>query len=333
MQRHRFFIFLMAVGLVLILNGCGGTVLPPMVPEPLSIDLETALAELQAITNISDSILVSDLVFTPAGETERLHGATSCGRTKCRTTVSGRSFLVYGLNTGDDPDFEGLSSEPVVNLGEFEQYRGVSLGAFRERTYQREEDEFRGLPVKVEIDTDILSYEGWMQYSRFGVQINNITHGFVQVGQNQRDYTGQRYAVGTSMGQLSETNPVDGNATWEGVMVGGRISETAAIGKPVRGDATLTFDFADAELDVALTNIRTLPIVQVQETYDDMTWENLAVRDGRFGGGFDDPTIEGRFYGPNHEEVGGIFQRNRIVGAFGAQREPPMGDPSMGEGM
>ena len=64
-----------------------------------------------------------------------------------------------------------------------------------------------------------------------------------------------------------------------------------------------------------------------------MTWENLAVRDGRFGGGFDDPTIEGRFYGPNHEEVGGIFQRNRIVGAFGAQREPPMGDPPMGEGM
>ena len=30
-----------------------------------------ALAELEAVSNISDSILVSDLVFTPAGETER----------------------------------------------------------------------------------------------------------------------------------------------------------------------------------------------------------------------------------------------------------------------
>ena len=321
MQRHRFFMYLMAAGLVLILSGCGGAVLPSMEPPPLDPEVEAALDELEAITNLSDSLLVSDLVFTPAGETERIHGATSCGRTKCRTTVEGRSFLVYGLNADDDPDFEGFSRDPAIEGGGFQQHRGVSLGAFRERTYQREEYELRGMPVKIEIDTDILSYEGWMQYSKFGVQINSITNGFVQVGQDYyRDFTGQRYAVGTSVGQLSETNPVEGNATWEGVMVGGRISETAAIGKPVRGDATLTFDFAGADLDVALTNIRTLPIVQVPETYPDMTWENLAVRDGRFGGGFDDPTIEGRFYGPNHEEVGGIFQRNRIVGAFGAQR-------------
>lgn len=320
MQRHRFFIFLMATGLVMVLSGCGGNTLMPMEPEPLSINLDTALSELEAVSNISDSLLVSDLVFTPAGETERLHGATSCGRTKCRTTVEGYSFLVYGLNAGDDPDFEGLSKDPPVNLGGFEQYRGVSLGAFRERTYQREEYEFRGMPVKVEIDTDILSYEGWMQYSKFGGQINIITKGIVQIGQNQRDYTGQRYAVGTSIGQLSGTNPVEGNATWEGVMVGGRIGETADFGDPVRGDATLTYDFANTDLDVAFTNIRSIRDVEVPATYPNMTWENLPVRNGRFGGGFDDPTLEGRFYGPNHEEVGGIFQRNRIVGAFGAQR-------------
>ena len=196
--------------------------------------------------------------------------------------------------------------------------------AFRERTYQREAYELRGMPVKIEIDTDILSYEGWMQYSKFGGQINNITNGFAQVGQAYyRDFTGQRYAVATSIGQLSETNPVDGNATWEGVMIGGRIGETVDFGDPVRGDATLTFDFADADLDVAFTNIQSLRNVEVPATYPDMTWENLAVRDGRFGGGFDEPTIEGRFYGPNHEEVGGIFQRSRIVGAFGAQTRAP----------
>ena len=318
MKRHRFFNFLMATGLMLVLSGCGG-VAPPLMESP-PIDLDTALAELKAVSNISDSLLVSDLVFTPAGETERVHGATSCGRTKCRTTVSGRPFLVYGLDA-DDPDFEGLSKDPVVEGGAFERYRGVSLGAFRERTYQREEYELRGMPVKIEIDTDILSYEGWMQYSKFGVQINSITRGFAQVGQDYyRDFTGQRYAVGSSTGQLSDANPVSGNATWRGVMVGGRISETVNIGKPVRGDATLTYDFAGADLDVALTNIRTLPIVQVPETYPNMYWQNLEVRNGRFGGGFDDPTIEGRFYGPNHEEVGGIFQRNRIVGAFGGQR-------------
>lgn len=31
--------------------------------------------------------------------------------------------------------------------------------------------------------------------------------------------------------------------------------------------------------------------------------------------------IEGRFYGPNHEETGGVFERNNIASAFGAIRE------------
>ncbi len=295
----------------------------PMEPPPIAPEVAAALAELEAVSDISDSILVSDLVFTLPGEEERLHGATSCSRTRCLTNVLGRPFLLYGLNA-DDPDFEGVSSDPVVEGRRLEQYRGVSLGVFHETLYQREEDIERGLLVK--IDTDILSYEGWMQYSKFGGQINIVTDGFIQVGQYYRNLTGQRYAVGTSIGQLSETNPVDGNATWEGVMIGGRIGETVDFGDPVRGDATLTFDFADADLDVAFTNIQSLRNVEVPATYPDMTWENLAVRDGRFGGSFDEPTIEGRFYGPNHEEVGGIFQQNRIVGAFGAQRDPPMGE-------
>lgn len=31
-------------------------------------------------------------------------------------------------------------------------------------------------------------------------------------------------------------------------------------------------------------------------------------------------SIESRFFGPNHEEVGGIFQRDRLVSAFGGSR-------------
>ena len=30
--------------------------------------------------------------------------------------------------------------------------------------------------------------------------------------------------------------------------------------------------------------------------------------------------FEGTFYGTNHNEVGGIFDRNDILGAFGASR-------------
>ncbi len=311
MQRYR---LLTVAGLVLTLSGCfGNNIMPEELPPP---DLDTALAELQAVSSISDSLLVSDLVFTPSGETERTHGATSCGRTRCRTTVSGRPFLLYGLAEPGDPDFEGVSYDDEVEGFRLERYRGVPLGVFRERSHQREEtDEY-----KIEVDTDILSYEGWMQYSKFAAEINIITHGLVEAGPYRRVLTGQRYGVGVSIGQLSGTNPVDGNATWEGVMIGGRIGETADFGDPLRGDATLTYDFGNADMDVAFTNIRSIRAVEVPATYPNMTWQNLPVRDGRFGGGFDDPTIEGRFYGPNHEEVGGIFQRNRIVGAFGGKR-------------
>ena len=315
MQRFRAVMAMLAASFVMILNGCSGNTLMPMEPLP-PLDLETALAELSVVSSVSDSLLVSDLVFTPAGAVERVHGATSCGRTRCRTTVSGHPFLLYGLAAADDPDFEGLSSDPVIEGGRFERYRGVSLGVFRERQYQREE----GDDYKVEIDTDILSYEGWMRYSKFAGQINIITHGLVRYRGRERNWTGQRYGVGSSIGMASDMNPVDGNATWRGVMVGGRIGETADFGDPVRGDATLTYDFANTDMDVAFTNIRSIRDVAVPARYPNMYWQNLEVSHGRFGGGFDDPTIEGRFYGPDHEEVGGVFQRDRIVGAFGGQR-------------
>ena len=82
----------------------------------------------------------------------------------------------------------------------------------------------------------------------------------------------------------------------------------------VQGDARVTVSFSDMDLDVALTGIAS---VQSADPYDDMTWAGLAMRDGAFGSA----TLSGRFFGPGHEEVGGVFDRNGIVGAFGAGRE------------
>ena len=57
-----------------------------------------------------------------------------------------------------------------------------------------------------------------------------------------------------------------------------------------------------------------------------MSWENLRIQDdGLFGGlaGERDGNeyIAGMFTGPRHQEVGGEFRRNGIVGAFGAKRQ------------
>ena len=76
-----------------------------------------------------------------------------------------------------------------------------------------------------------------------------------------------------------------------------------------------TFDFADQTLDVNLTN------VSGPGTYADMSWNGLAVQNGLFGGGTDSNSLSGSFYGANHEEVGGVFERNQLIGAFGANRQ------------
>ena len=83
------------------------------------------------------------------------------------------------------------------------------------------------------------------------------------------------------------------------------------------GDATLTFDLSQSDIDVTFTNIRD---IDAGRPHGHITWQNIPVASGSFSTGFIGDSIDGRFYGPNHEEVGGIFERNQIAGAFGAKR-------------
>ena len=55
-----------------------------------------------------------------------------------------------------------------------------------------------------------------------------------------------------------------------------------------------------------------------RQTYPDIVWNGLDVRSGAFT---DNYTIGGSFYGPDHEEAGGVFDRGPITGTFGAKRE------------
>ena len=84
------------------------------------------------------------------------------------------------------------------------------------------------------------------------------------------------------------------------------------------GDATLTFDLSREDIDVTFTNIRD---IDAGRLHGHITWQNIPVTSGSFARDiFFGNSIDGRFYGPNHEEVGGVFERNQIAGAFGAKR-------------
>lgn len=55
-------------------------------------------------------------------------------------------------------------------------------------------------------------------------------------------------------------------------------------------------------------------------TWAPLRWQNLALDAGGF--------VAGLLYGPDHEEVGGVFERDRLRGAFGASLQHPAPPPS-----
>ena len=71
-------------------------------------------------------------------------------------------------------------------------------------------------------------------------------------------------------------------------------------------------DFSAPRVDIAFT----------ERTDDgaDMRWTGIPVSGSSFRHGSGADRIEGSFYGPQAVEVGGIFERDQIIGAFGAKR-------------
>ena len=73
------------------------------------------------------------------------------------------------------------------------------------------------------------------------------------------------------------------------------------------------------EVDVAFTRLFNR---HTGELHPDISWNDMDVGNGSFSR-FDaaDDRIAGEFFGPEQEEVAGIFERAGIAGAFGGQRE------------
>lgn len=159
------------------------------------------------------------------------------------------------------------------------------------------------------VDTT-LSYGGWMDHSAFLVRVITETY---DAGTFVNWVTGYSQAIGDA----PETNPSTGTFSWSGVMVG-RNSDilSTQVSNVVQGDAAISGELSnmgDLSVDVEFSNIVDL---NSGSSINDMTWSDLSVVDGSFDGG----SIEGSFFGPQHEEVAGVFHRNNILGAFGASR-------------
>ena len=216
------------------------------------------------------------------GAQDRLYRAESqCTGSVCTVTYQGESVTVDLT----DVDPEGNASGTTVTGQQLRN--GVQTGRLR-------------------------SSEGDTRFDAFGVwgDWNAATTG---AGATVLQGSDIRFVVPTSVGQGSGTNPVSGGLTWSGAMTGVRFGD-AGLGAEVAGDATMTVDLEEASLDLAFTGIAEL---LSGDGVGDIGWQGVPME----GGSFRDEGLDGRFYGPAHQEAGGVFERDGIAGAFSLRRD------------
>ena len=205
--------------------------------------------------------------------------------TNCRagTCITSEGQLTLDDLTVEDTEFQAVMTRI-----------GITLLQYRSETKNAD-----GITARE------IGYGAWLDHNAFSTSLATYYRGAVSDGYYAA------VVAGFSVGNDSSSRPVGGSATWTGVMTGADLEFQNA----VQGDAAVTVDFARNNAGVAFTNIKDLG---TRSGLPSMEWSGLAIgTDGRFGAS----DIKATFYGSNHEEVGGVFERNNIVGAFGAKRQ------------
>lgn len=217
-----------------------------------------------------------------------------------RVTARCLGVLCYaGFSRSGDARAFSVDHVELELLGE---RRGVS------QVVERSSNEF----------TDGHVYGGWLEYSLFDTESQYVKH---PADPDQ----GATIVTSNSLGFSSGHNPraAEGSARWEGLMIGRDMSASPGRGQVVRGDADVTVDFGPTAVmaDVEFTDIVN---IETGDPRNDMAWRGMAIEEGVFAmRNAPDNTISGRFYGPNEEEVGGVFERDSIAGSFGGRRTSP----------
>ncbi|MDE0343587.1 MAG: transferrin-binding protein-like solute binding protein [Deltaproteobacteria bacterium] len=238
-----------------------------------------------AIVGAADTLLMGDRLgyFATDDEVERTN-------TTCRGDTCAAGFISLSGAGGF-----GVEGSELTLLRE---RRGVSL------VRQERSGADRGYEA----------WGGWLEHSLFGTRLTRFTE---EAGPSRGASVVSSYSLGFSTGE----NPsAEGSARWEGLMLGRDLRASAGRGQVIRGDADVTVEFGAAAItaDVAFTDIVNIETGAAQ---NDMAWRGTALEDGGFARrNAPGDTVSGRFYGPDEEEVGGVFERDGIAGAFGGRR-------------
>lgn len=270
----------------------------------LSLTSDQGLNAINAIAAKSNDIDASRLWYRPEGGNAS-HGVFDCDIGNCHVLqdpLAHSNPPGFGLH-----DKNGLNLyETAIELQAVMSHHGVSIGQLRATTRQAE----------------VQLYGGWMENSTFFVRW--MSHPDYMAGFPLA--FGYTHYLRDNLGNPYRDNPQNLSSsglggTWTGAVVGIRYGGASVEGNVIHGSAAVSItDFTNATMDVSLTGLYDL---DAGTGLTNMTWTGLTVSEGGFSSGAadSDNQIQGRFYGENHMEVVGTFDRNSIIGAFGAIRD------------
>ena len=241
-------------------------------------------------TNNGDNVTTSDAhVVTPttpsgsdmSGSSINLAGTTFTASLNNIATDIGGRF---GLT--------GVSSEYSSVM----EHRGVTLAQYRGAGRESDNDVL-----------EYLSYGGWLTNSAFSVDMLTINDGSNE----------SSLLIGVSYGDATGSRPTGTNSiNWQGLVIG--MHKTGGV---IQGDAMITVE------NPSSNTIRLIEFANIVNLNDgtevrDMNWVNVSIgTDGTFSRNTTNTNINGAFFGTDHAEVGGTFNRNGIIGAFGGTKQ------------
>ena len=301
---------LVPLALLAACGGGGGSSTPaaaaPMVmleplPDPLIADAARARQHIgqgaEAPPSLS-SAQIGRTIRTIASDADTLLydivGGTSvnCNGTSC-TYMDGDGFQIdITTNSFSNENVEEPTGYNEQNTAVM-THNGITVGQRRAA--------FRGERNNETANFEFQIYGGWGDNNHFAIQ-------------HDRETVGNDVTIGIStysFGDASGTRPTTGTGRWSGTMVGVHTQMNYL----VQGSANIRINsFTENRLTIlSLFDIKRL---DTGADVDNLDWTAVPIAsDGTFASNAGD--VRGTFYGANHEEIGGVFNRDNIIGAFG----------------
>ena len=274
--------YCIVIALGVLMAGCGGGGSSDI---PIPPPEYVAIQDYERIASNANLLLSTDRINWVPGETEPVRVSVECRGLFC--SVGYTAFLRA------NKVFRLLPEETIV----LPDTNGINTGV------EHVSNRFN----------DLHSYGGWMEYSFFA---STVVLYKADVDPDQ----GVIQTYGTIAGNATNTNP-EVEATWTGFATARDHNITSDLESVVTGDASISVTIGTRVLaNVHLTGMANTTTGQA---YTDMIFENMPVEDGQFSRYHaDNNRLSGAFYGPDHEEVGGVFDHPQgLQGAYGGARQ------------